>query len=78
VRNCLRYVAAHCRACLPRATNAASAPAASGKNVVTFRTAARCLYCLGPLPNGAAVCFESSDKGWWAVPTTDGELYEPA
>jgi hypothetical protein len=36
----------------------------------------RCLYCLGPLTNGSAVCCETCDQGWWDVcPTVDGELW---
>jgi hypothetical protein len=36
----------------------------------------RCLYCRGPLANGAAVCCAACDDGWWSVvPTIDGELW---
>jgi hypothetical protein len=36
----------------------------------------RCLFCLGPLPNGAPVCSEACDEGWWSiVPTKNGELF---
>jgi hypothetical protein len=36
----------------------------------------RCLYCLGPLANGRAVCSDACDDGWWAiVPTLSGELW---
>jgi hypothetical protein len=37
------------------------------------RTARRCLFCLRPLTNGAAVCSDECDEGWWSiVPTVDG------
>jgi hypothetical protein len=39
--------------------------------------APHCLFCLGPLANGAPVCGEACDSGWWnVVPTTDGELWQ--
>jgi hypothetical protein len=42
----------------------------------TAQKTARCLYCLSPLPNGAPVCSDECDEGWWEiVPTVTGELY---
>jgi hypothetical protein len=39
--------------------------------------AGRCLYCFDRLTNGAPVCSEACDTGWWQiVPTTDGELWD--
>ena len=39
----------------------------------------RCLFCFGPLMNGAPVCSDACDEGaWLLVPTLDGELYGAA
>ncbi len=36
----------------------------------------RCLYCTAKLSNGAPVCDETCDNGWWeVVPTISGELW---
>jgi hypothetical protein len=43
----------------------------------SFQTAKLCLFCLGPLSNGSAVCSDECGNGWFSiVPTTDGSLWE--
>jgi hypothetical protein len=42
-------------------------------------TTRSCLFCLGPLTNGRAVCSDQCDEAFWrVVPTRDGEIYEPS
>jgi hypothetical protein len=48
----------------------------NGRSAVSQQSR-RCPYCTARLANGAAVCSEVCDQGWWrVVPTISGELYE--
>jgi hypothetical protein len=51
-----------------RQTNGPIKPFGQGKRL--------CLYCAARLTNGAPVCSDECDDGWWRItPTVDGELW---